>query len=88
VSGVDVGSAVVDITCSAASGPAARHDELLVGLERTSASGGGWNGFYVDYAVAGRAYRLMLRDNIAVCGVATDSPACAQYRTWSPPPSE
>jgi hypothetical protein len=50
--------------------PTSRYTELLVGLERIGAAGGGWRGLDVTYTADGRRYVLAIEHDLLICGPA------------------
>jgi hypothetical protein len=59
------------VTTDCANGPSDPYTELLVGLGREGATGGGWKGIEVSYNLGGSLFVLALDHDLLVCGTAT-----------------
>ena len=62
------------VTTPCSNGPREPYTELLVGLGRDGADGGGWKGIEVEYTVDGRPRTLEIDHDLLICGVSI--PAC------------
>lgn len=71
-----VGTLIGDQSRCAPIDPAPRFMELLIGLGRTSARGGGWMGIEILYRSGGHTYRLVAGRNAIACGPAAPSGYC------------